>query len=160
MRVLSLFALAAALAACPGPATNMARAQEAVQEFNSATRYGQSEIAMNDVSASSRESFEAHHRGWGTQIRIADVEVAGVRRDGDHDAEAVVRVAWYRPDQQELRSTTLKQGWREEGNWHLFSEERIDGDIGLLNEPVVYEAPARAAEPARFPTVRLGGGQP
>jgi hypothetical protein len=147
---------AASLIGCPGPATSMAKAQEVVQEFNSATRYGRSEIAIDHVATAAREDFAAHHRAWGSGLRIADIEVAGVRPKGEHDAEAIVRVSWYRPEEQDLRMTTLKQTWRDQGGWRLVSEERLEGDIGLLSEPIVYEAPSEPREPARFPTIRLG----
>jgi hypothetical protein len=74
----------------------------------------------------------------------------------DHDVDVIVRVAWYRPEQQELCTTTLKQVWRAKNGWQLVSEERLDGEIGLLGEPVVYQAPAVDRAPAQFPTVRLG----
>jgi hypothetical protein len=155
--VLPLLAFAPTLIGCPGAATGMAQAQETVQEFNSATRYGRSEVAMQHVAAAARDDFTAHHRGWGSGLRIADIEVEGIRPKGEHEAEASVQVSWYRPDEQELRITTIKQTWRDQLGWHLVSEDRLDGDIGLLNEPIVYEAPSEPREPARFPTIRLGG---
>jgi hypothetical protein len=149
--------IAAILIGCPGPATGMQQAQETVQEFNSATRYGRSEIAMEHVASAARDDFTAHHRAWGSGLRIADVEVSGIRPKGEHEAEATVQVSWYRPQEQELRMTTLKQTWRDHFGWHLVSEDRLDGDVGLLSEPIVYEAPSEPREPARFPTIRLGG---
>ena len=90
-------------------------------------------------------------------MRIADVEMAGMQMPhGEHDVEVLVHVSWYRPEEQELRTTTLKQGWRDKNGWQLVAEKRIDGDVGLLGEPVVFEAPAEARAPAQFPTVRLG----
>jgi hypothetical protein len=149
--------LAALLIGCPGPATGMARAQEAVQELNSATRYGRSEIAMEHVATKARDEFTARHRAWGSSVRIADLEVAGVRPKGERDAEAFVHVSWYRPEEQDLRTTTIKQGWRDEGGWRLVSEDRVEGDVGLLNEAVVYETPSQPRSRAYFPTVRLSG---
>jgi hypothetical protein len=156
MRV-AILMLPLALVGCPGPATGMAQAQETVQEFNSAARYGRTEIALEHVATAARDDFAAHHRGWGSGLRIADIEVEGVRPKGDHEAEAMVQVSWYRPQEQELRITTLKQTWRDQIGWHLVSEDRLDGDVGLLNEPIVYETPDQPREPARFPTIRLGG---
>ncbi len=161
-----VFSMAVPLTGCIGAGTGIARAQETVQEFNAATRYGRSEIALEHVAVAARDDFAAHHRAWGTGVRIADIEVAGIREVAGvrpkpkHDAEAIVRVAWYRPEQQELRSTTLKQGWRDENGWRLVSEERLEGDIGLLNETVVYESPREPRGPSYFPTIRLGGGTP
>jgi hypothetical protein len=71
--------------------------------------------------------------------------------------EVIVRVAWYRPDQQELRMTTLTQSWRDKDGWQLVAERRLEGDVGLLGEPVVYEAPRDPPSASQFPTVRLQG---
>jgi len=152
-----LVPMALPLIGCIGAGTGMAKAQETVQEFNAATRYGRSEMALERVAAAAREDYASHHRAWGNGVRIADIEIAGIRPKEEHDAEAMVRVAWYRPEQQELRSTTLKQVWRDENGWRLVSEERLEGDVGLLSEAVVYESPQEARAPSYFPTVRLGG---
>jgi len=158
MRGMAFCFLAAALAACAAPPGAMARAQEAAQELNLDTRFGRTELAMDRVAPSAREAFAAHHRAWGTAVRVADVELAGMHAKGERNVEVVVRVAWYRPDQQELRVTTLKQSWRDKDGWQLVAEQRLEGDVGLLGEPVVYETPREGAAPAQFPTIRLGGG--
>ncbi len=93
-------------------------------------------------------------------MRLADVELAGMHAHGQHDVDVIVRVAWYRPDEEELRVTTLKQLWNEAGGWKLVDEQRLEGDIGLLGEPVVFEAPPGGRQPAQFPTIRLGSGAP
>jgi hypothetical protein len=78
--------------------------------------------------------------------------------DGDLDAEILVRVAWYRIDQGDLRTTTLKQKWHDfKGDFKLVDEGRADGDLGLIGEYVPVPAPAPTAKTsAQFPTVRLG----
>jgi hypothetical protein len=148
---------AVSVVGCPGPATALQQARETVQDFNAATRYGRGEIALEKVATSARDDFAAHHRAWGSGVRIADVEVAGVRSKGEHEAEATVQVSWYRLDEQELRVTTLKQTWHDQAGWRLTAEDRLEGDVGLLNEPIVYESPSEPRQPARFPTVRLSG---
>jgi len=156
MRVaIALVPLTAALLACPTPPTAMARAQLAAQEFNVDSRFGRSELALDRVATSAREEFAAQHRGWGTSVRIAEVEVSGLRPQGERDADVIVRVAWYRPNEQELHTTTLKQSWHDQGSWQLVAEQRLDGDIGLLGEQVVYVRPPSAPAP-QFKTVRLG----
>jgi hypothetical protein len=111
---------------------------------------------MDHVAPDARDEFAAHHRGWGTSVRIADVEMAGLHARSEHDVDILVRVAWYRPEEQELHTTTIKQAWRDKAGWQLATESRVDGDVGLLGEPVVFEAPAVDRAPAQFPTVRLG----
>jgi hypothetical protein len=145
---------------CAPPAGSLASAQEAAQELNLDARFGRIEIAMDHVAPDAREGFAAHHRAWGAGVRIADVELAGMHARGEHECDVLVRVAWYRPEQQELRQTTVKQGWRDQKGWQLTAEERVDGDVGLLGEPVIFEAPAVEKAPAQFPTIRLGGGSP
>ncbi len=153
-----LAVLTAPLFACPAPMTAIARAQDTAQEFNLNTRFGRNEIAIESVAASAREQFAAHHRGWGTSVRLADVEVSGIHSTGDANVDVIVRATWYRPEEEELRTTTLKQKWHDQNGWQLVGEERMDGDVGLLGEVVVYQAPSERREPTQFPTVRLGGG--
>jgi hypothetical protein len=148
----------AVLAGCPAPPTALARAQQAAQEFNQDARFGRSELMMEHVAAAARDEFAAHHRAWGTAVRLADLELAGIRPRGDHELGVIVRVAWYRPEEQELRTTTLEQSWRDTNGWQLVAEKRIEGDVGLLGEHVVYEVPNEARPPAQFPTVHLVGG--
>src|SRR5262249_35310 len=73
--------------------------------------------------------------------------------------EMIVKIAWYRADEGDLRQTTLRQKWHDfKGSWKLTEETRIDGDIGLLGERVQHVAPAPASTGARhaqFPTIRL-----
>jgi hypothetical protein len=148
--------IAALLVGCPPPPGSVARARENAQELNLDARFGRTELALEHVAVSAREEFVAHHRGWGSAVRIADVDFERMKPRGAHDVDIIVRVAWYRPEQQELLTTTVKQGWRDTAGWQLVAEERLDGAVGLLGEPVVFQAPPDAREPARFPTIRLG----
>jgi hypothetical protein len=55
----------------------------------------------------------------------------------------------------------LKQKWHDfKGEWRLVDEQRAEGDIGLIGEPLPSE-PTRAPsqKPAQFPTIRLGQQQ-
>jgi hypothetical protein len=147
-----------ALAACPAAPTSLARAAQTAQEFNLDSRFGRGERLMDRVAPDERAPYTAAHRGWGNGVRVADVELAGMEPRGEHDLDVLVRVAWYRPEDQQLRSTTLQQSWHDKGeSWQLVAERRIEGEIGLLGEPVVYAAP-EVRSPGQFPTVRLSGG--
>ncbi|HEY4014821.1 MAG TPA: hypothetical protein VGM06_15870 [Polyangiaceae bacterium] len=148
---------ATALPGCPAPPTALARAQQVAQEFNQDARFGRAELTMEHVAPSARDDYAAHHHAWGTGVRIADLEVEGMHARGDHELDVMVRVAWYRPEEQELRTTTVQQTWRDEGGWQLTAERRTEGDIGLLGESVVYQTPAGGAPARQFPTVHLGG---
>jgi hypothetical protein len=149
-----------ALAGCPAPPTSLARAQQTAQEFNLDSRFGRGEAVMDRVAPDARDDYTSHHRVWGSAVRVADVELAGMRPHGEHDVEVFVRVAWYRIEDEDLRSTTLQQTWHDKpdgSGWQLVAERRVEGDLGLLGETIVYQAPATPRPPAQFPTVRLGG---
>jgi hypothetical protein len=156
-----LFVLAPAFAvvcACASPPGPLAGAREVAQALNLDSRFGRNELAMEHVAPAARDEYAARHRAWGLGVRVADIEMSGMKPRGDHDVDVFVRVAWYRLEQEELLSTTVKQGWHDSGGWQLVTEERIDGDMGLLGETVVFQAPAVARGPAQFPTLRLGQG--
>ncbi|HXX68029.1 MAG TPA: hypothetical protein VEK07_12635 [Polyangiaceae bacterium] len=155
--VCALVPAALLLLGCSALPNPMARAQEAAQEFNTDTRYGRNEIAIERVAPAVHDAFLSHHRAWGSKVQIADVELEGLHRKSDHEAEVTVRVNWYRPEEQELRTTTLKQIWRDQNGWKLAGEERLEGDIGLLGEAVVFQAPEEPKSTRQFPTVRLQG---
>ncbi|MBS2012346.1 MAG: hypothetical protein JST00_05645 [Deltaproteobacteria bacterium] len=148
----------ALLLGCPlSGQSKPARMQEAAQELNLNTRFGRMELAAERVSPKARAAFFDRRKGWGGQVRIADWELAGMRLDGDAEAETTVRIAWYRANEGDLKVTTLKQKWHDfKGDWKLTDEVRIDGEIGLLGEP---PPPATDTAPKRtqFPTIRLGG---
>jgi len=154
-RIALAFALVAP--ACSSPLGPVMTAQQAAQEFNMDARFGRGEVSVDRLDPAIREEYAAHHHGWGTTVRLADVEIAGSRPKGDHDMDVFVRFAWYRTNDEELRSTTVRQEWREKvGNWQLASEQRIDGDVGLLGEPIVYQAPPDEPQHRIFPSVTLG----
>jgi hypothetical protein len=137
----------------------MARVRESAQELNVDLQFGRNELAIARVAPSARDDFVAHHRGWGSIVRVADVDLQGMKPSGEHEIDVFVRVAWYRLDQQDLFTTIVKQTWHEDGvttGWQLVSERRVDGAIGLLAEPVVYQVPTEPRAPARFPTIRIG----
>lgn len=145
--------------ACITPPTPLMKAQETTQDFNLDMRYGRTESAIEHVAPAARDDFTAHHRAWGTGVRIAELEVGGMKPKGDKDVDLTVHVSWYRPEQQDLQSTTVKQHWHDDGGWQLTSEERVDGDPGLLGDAVIFEHPAEGPPAAQFPTVRLSGGE-
>jgi len=158
--VLGLF-----LCGCPvAHQSAAARAQEAASELNVNTRFGRMEMASEWVAPSAKEQFFQRRSGWGSKIRIADYELAGMRMIGkdEEDMEMFVKVAWNRVDEGDLHVTTLKQKWHDfKGAWKLTEEARIDGDLGLLGEPPAPPPPGGAppsatAKRTQFPTIHLG----
>jgi hypothetical protein len=154
--LLAAWPVVATLAGCPTPPTSLARAQQTAQEFNLDSRFGR-ELLLDRVAPDARGEFTRQHHNWGNGVRVADIELEGMQPQGEHEVKVFVHVSWYRPQDQQLRSTTLEQHWRDKPEgWQLVEERRVEGEMGLLGEPVIYEAPA-ARTPAQFPTVRLSG---
>ncbi|MBX3192844.1 MAG: hypothetical protein KF819_38020 [Labilithrix sp.] len=162
MRIHFGLGLAACLLAlgCPlGGQSKGARAQEAALELNLNARFGRMELAAERVAPKARDSFFDRRRTWGGNVRIADYELAGLRMTGDADCETVVKVAWYRANEGDLRLTTVKQSWHDfKGDWKLTEEMRSDGDVGLFGEPLPAPEPGAPARRTQFPTIRLGSG--
>ena len=153
--------MALASAGCPAPLAREARAQDAAQELNLHTRFGRLGVAIDSVQPDKREEFTRTHQAWGNTIRVSDSEMAGMKLTTPEDAEFAVRVAWFRPSEQELRVTTIRQKWHDnKGSWQLVSEEREAGDRGLLADDAPPSPgdgqPAKPRPNAQFPTVRIG----
>jgi hypothetical protein len=153
----SLLAAGCALAGQSKPA----RAQETALELNLNARFGRMELAAEHVAPKARDAFFDKRKAWGNTIRVADYDMTGLKMHGEDDCETVVRVAWFRASENDLRTTTFKQKWHDfKGDWKLTDETRIDGDIGLLGEPAAAPsapAPTTAHRP-QFPTITLGTG--
>lgn len=150
--------LSLALLGCPlGHQSPPARAQEAASELNLNARFGRMELAAEHVDPKARNTFFERRRTWGGQIRVADYELSGVRMQGEEDADVFVRIAWFRVNEGDLRATTLKQKWHDfKGDWRLTDEVRLDGDVGLLGEPIENVKPSGGPRNVQFPTLRLG----
>ncbi len=147
----------AGLAACNQIGTPASHAQEAAQNIAENERFGRVELVLEKVSPGARPDFVKAHSGWGGKITIADTELGNFHMEGKEDAEMNLRVTWYLASEQELRSTLLRQRWHStKGTWLLTSEERVDGDVGLLGEKVEVQAPTEAPHHAQFATVRIG----
>jgi hypothetical protein len=160
MRVLSCGSLAVSvfvLAACAGVGSPASHAQEAASSIAENERFGRIELVLERVDPEAKADFVRTHAGWGGRLTIADTEFGNFKMIGKDDAEINLRVTWYDVADQELRSTMLKQHWHgKEGNWLLTSESRVDGDMGLLGEKVVVQAPEQAPQHAQFATVKIG----
>lgn len=134
------------LAGCSGALTPRAKLDDTVQETNTAIRFGRSDIAMENVAPASRKAFADHHKFWGSDVRIVDVEFAGTEKSSESEAVILVSFGWYRPTEGVLRATTVKQTWRNDkgsGPWKLFEEERASGDVGLLGEQITVIKPEK-----------------
>jgi len=155
MRIYSLGALlVGGMAACIGNMTPVQRAQDAANDFTTATRFGRMDVALERVSREERDKFLRRHAAWGTSVRIVDCDILGVRlTDKDH-AEVMMSVSWHRVDESEMRVTQIAQHWQDRrGAWLLDSEERAGGDVGLLGEPTTALHPS--TRPVQFETITI-----
>ena len=147
------------VSACAMPPTGAQRAQQTAQDFNLDSRFGRNELVLPRVDPAARDEYTLHHRAWGTGVRVADIEMMGMKPHGDADVDVFIHVSWYRMEEQDLRSTTLKQSWHSKSDaWMLVSEKRMDGDLGLLGEAIVVQSPDTPRSSPQFPTIRLGEG--
>jgi hypothetical protein len=147
------------VSACAMPPTGAQRAHQTAQDFNLDSRFGRNELVLPRVDPAARDEYALHHRAWGTGVRVADIEMMGMKPHGDADVDVFIHVSWYRMEEQDLRSTTLKQSWHSKSDaWMLVSEKRMDGDVGLLGEAIVVQSPDTPRSLPQFPTIRLGEG--
>ena len=155
----ALLAAAALLeVACGGMLSAAGKAQEAAQNLNMDARLGRLEFCLEHVDPKLREKYTKVHTGWGKKLRIVDSEITSFKMGKDDDAADLdVQVSWYRPETGDLHITVLHQKWKTySGDWFLASEDRVDGDTGLLGEHVEIEQPAAPPPSALFQTVRIG----
>jgi hypothetical protein len=145
LRPLAIAGGAAFAVACVSPMTPAAKLNESVQELNYAARFGRVDMTMDHVAAAARALFLKHHASWGGDVRIVDVELGGLERMTKEEAVVLVGYSWFRPNEGELRTTTVRQTWKTDGgkgDWTLVDEARAGGDVGLLGEqPVVVLKP-------------------
>lgn len=153
------FATIALQAACITPMSPRAKLDDAVQEMNMAARFGRTDVAMERVSAGTRDDFIKRHKLWGSELRVVDVEFGGLEKMAESEASVMVNFSWFRPRDGVLRMTTVRQTWVNDhgtGPWHLSAEERASGDVGLLGEPpVVVVKPEK--KDARFDVTVIKG---
>jgi len=137
---LSPAALAGLVAACASPMSPGAKLNDAVQETNMAMRMGRNDIALEHVAAAARLEFMAHHKTWGGMVSIVDVEFGGVEKMTEKEAVVLVGFQWFRPSEGQLRTTVVRQTWKNDdgsGPWWLAAEERASGDVGLFGDKTV-----------------------
>ncbi len=145
------------LVACGGVSSPASKCQEAAQNITENERFGRLELVLARVAPALKAEFTKAHSAWGGRITIADIELGNFQMPGKEDATFDMRVTWYDASDQELRSTLLRQKWHSvKGEWLLAAEDRVDGDIGLVGEKIVVQAPAEAPVHAQFKTVRIG----
>ncbi|HYQ40527.1 MAG TPA: hypothetical protein VER11_01120 [Polyangiaceae bacterium] len=135
---------AVSLAACVMPPSASEKASDAARELNLSARFGNMDVAAKKASSEARADFIQRHALWGSQIRIVDVEMAGMSMpDSDH-AVFQIDYSWMRTDESTMRTTRVTQRWSSlNGPWAMESERREAGDVGLFGEHVDVLRPAQ-----------------
>lgn len=121
---------------CLAPPSQSQRVTDSARELNLATRFGRMDVALGHAAKGAQQSFLERRTEWGKNIRIVDIELAGLAMKDEMNATIQVDVAWVRVNDDTLRTTRLAQLWRDDGGWHLVRETRAAGDLGLFGEPV------------------------
>lgn len=131
-----LVVLAAFWAGCMRPPPPAEGASNAARELNVNSRFGEISGVLSMTAPAMREEFLNRRSTWGKDVRVVDVELAGlVVSDAEH-ADVTVDFSWTRTDEGTLRSTRVLQNWEStQGSWLLVRERRVAGDLGLFGEP-------------------------
>ena len=158
---LALVLAGGALAGCATATNTRAKLDDAVQETNVAARFGRGDIAVERVAATARPAFLHRHKGWGSEVRIVDVEFGSVEKLGSTEAVVLVSFEWQGRGDGLVRSTVVRETWRNDGGdagWWLVDEERASGDVGLLNDAAARK-PDEAAKTTmpRYETTTIPG---
>jgi hypothetical protein len=137
MRMLRLLALVPwlGLVGCMAPPSPAERVTDSAMRLNIAARFNQLDVAVGYASAKTRSDFMKRHAAWGQSLRIVDVEMASLSMPESDRAVVLVDYAWIRNDEGNMRATRVEQQWKDDAGWHLVSEKRLAGDLGLLGEP-------------------------
>jgi hypothetical protein len=131
--ILAGAAAALGATACAAP-SKAQRVQEAAYELNMGLRFGYNTQALNKVAIDHRREFLRQHRDWASRLRIVDLDLAGLDLREDA-ADVFVQVLWQPVDSTIVRTTVIHQTWKDKlGSWMLVSEERAQGDQGLIDE--------------------------
>lgn len=149
---LAAILLSLATSGCLRPPTPAEQVTDAARELNLAARFGRIDIASERASDSARTAFMERRRQWGSDLRVVDIDLSGLRLKDEEHAEVLVNVAWMRMAEGLLRNTVVMQQWsNKENGWQLTREKRVSGDIGLFGENVVVMAPEPRPD-VQFPT--------
>lgn len=136
-------------------ATNRATLDETAALFHDDLRWGRIPAAEGSVDARAREAFQQHHRGWGRQVRVVDLDVDAVRM-ASSTGSLRVRVTWVSgTDSTDVRESLVEEHWAStDGNWRLTREAVIAGDESLFPAPEPAPPTPATAAPAQKPSPR------
>lgn len=145
---------AIALLLCLGcVSTNRATLDETAALYHDDLRWGRLPAAETAVDPRMRAAFGQHHRAWGAQVRVVDLDVDAIRA-GSTTGALRVRVTWTSGgDSTDVRESLVEEAWESVGgNWRLRAEVVVAGDPGLFGAAAsAAPAPASAADAGAAP---------
>lgn len=147
--------LLVSLSGCFAPVSPMQRVSDAARDLNVATRFSKMDLVATHVDGSFRSDFISRRQLWGKELRLVDIELAGVQIEDNTHARVMIDVSWVPLSDGILRSTRVEQRWQDDGHgWKLVNEQRKTGDTGLFGEVIV---PANEPHPdVHLPSRTLG----
>ena len=132
-------------------APGFGESSEAARELNLSARFGNMDGAAAKATSEARADFLQRHAQWGgEEIRVVDVELAGMSMpDSDH-AVFEVNYSWMRTNESTMRVTRVTQRWTSlKGAWSLESEKRA-GRHGPVRRRARVEVLRPAQRNAQF----------
>ena len=113
-----------------------ARFTESAHRLNDAARWGQVDMAAEEVSPTYRSRFLARRKEWGERVQIAEVELLYLQLMPDKEgAVSEISLSWTDQAGVMLRKSFLTQRWaNERGNFRLVDELVKKGDPGVFAE--------------------------
>jgi hypothetical protein len=143
--------------ACMLHRSSSERLVDAAHKLNVSARFGQLDTAVEQTSRAARATFLERRKSWGGEIRVVDVNIAGMDLLDDEHAEVTVQYAWTRMDEGTLHSTVVKQYWENPklGGWRMEREQCASGDVGLFGERTPTPGPSARGD-VHFATKSLG----
>ncbi len=113
-----------------------ARFAEASHRLNDAERWGQLQIATQDVSPSYKARFLSRRKGWGEHVQIAEIEPLSQQLTPDKEgAVSEVSLSWTDEAGVTLRKSVITQKWTNNRGTFLLVEETVQkGDPGVFTE--------------------------
>ena len=103
-----------------------ARFSESAHTLNDSARWGQLSVASEHVAPTYQASFADRHRGWGSRINIAEVEIKSLVIAPDKEsATSEVMLNWYDQSTMTLESSLITQRWDVQRGSFLLAEESV-----------------------------------
>ena len=121
---------------------------DAAHSLNAQARWGRVDDAALLVAPDYRPTFLIHHRRWGREIQLADIEVLNIQLTSDADRASVyVNFSWYAMEDMTLYETTLRQQWISNKNTYALSSESVVRGNPALLTPVESKSSNSPAAP-------------